>query len=329
MSVILSLLGIVVAAVGIAAIGFGIPINEFTLGTTLIVAGVTALTGGLILIGLAAVVAELGRLAEAVRTRIAVRPGARPAEAPEVVEPAASTTAVPPPPMVAVGARSPQTASRRPRAEAPVSEARPHGPAAELPEVDVSAPAVERLRASIPRAERSTAEPSILAHDEEVPLSPNGAAPLQTRSPGVEAAPPEPKISADDRAGGAAVEALKASRLDFLFRSKPTRPASQRENFDAVWPTDARAAKRTESEPATAVEADQRQADQAASVQDRRPEPASLDEPRGAATILKSGVVDGMAYTLYTDGSIEAKLPDGTVRFGSIAELRAHIERNS
>jgi len=329
MSVILSLLGIVVAAVGIAAIGFGIPINEFTLGTTLIVAGVSALTGGLILIGLAAVVAELGRLAEAVRTRIAVRPGARPAEAPEVVEPAASTTAVPPPPMVAVGARSPQTASRRPRAEAPVSEARPHEPAAELPEVDISAPAVERLRASIPRAERSTAEPSILAHDEEVPLSPNGAAPLQTRSPGVEAAPPEPKISADDRAGGAAVEALKASRLDFLFRSKPTRPASQRENFDAVWPTDARAAKRTESEPATAVEADQRQADQAASVQDRRPEPASLDEPRGAATILKSGVVDGMAYTLYTDGSIEAKLPDGTVRFGSIAELRAHIERNS
>src|SRR6516165_3524982 len=291
MSVILSLLGIVVAAVGIAAIGFGIPINEFTLGTTLIVAGVSALTGGLILIGLAAVVAELGRLAEAVRTRIAVRPGARPAEAPEVVEPAASTTAVPPPPMVAVGARSPQTASRRPRAEAPVSEARRHEPAAELPEVDVSAPAVERLRASIP--------------------------------------PPEPKISADDRAGGAAVEALKASRLDFLFRSKPTRPASQRENFDAVWPTDARAAKRTESEPATAVEADQRQADQAASVQDRRPEPAPLDEPRGAATILKSGVVDGMAYTLYTDGSIEAKLSDGTVRFGSIAELRAHIERNS
>ena len=327
MSVILSLLGIVLAAVGIAAIGFGIPINEFTLGTTLIVAGVSALTGGLILIGLAAVVAELGRLAETVRTRIAVRPGARPAEAPEAVEPAASTTAVPPPPMVAVGARSPQTASRRPRAEAPVSEARSHEPVAELPEVDVSAPAVERLRTSIPRAERPTTEPSILAHDEEVPLSPNGTAPLQTRPPGVEAAPPEPKISADDRAGGAAVEALKASRLDFLFRSKPARPASQRENFDAVWPTDARAAKRAESEPAPAVEAGQRQADQA--VQDRQPEPTPLDEPRGAATILKSGVVDGMAYTLYTDGSIEAKLPDGTVRFGSIAELRAHIERNS
>ena len=53
-----------------------------------------------------------------------------------------------------------------------------------------------------------------------------------------------------------------------------------------------------------------------------------LEEPRTAA-ILKSGVVDGMAYTLYADGSIEAKLPHGTVRFGSIAELRAHIESNS
>src|SRR5262245_29663747 len=334
MSVILSLLGIVLAAVGIAAIGFGIPINEFTLGTTLIVAGVSALTGGLILIGLAAVVAELGRLAEAVRTRIAPRPATRPAEAPGapgVVEPAASTMAVRPAPMVAVGARPPQAASPRPMAEALVSETRAHEPhpAAGLPEVGVSAPAVERLRASIPRAERPAAEPSILAHEEEVPLSPNGAAPLQTRPAGVEAAPPEPKVSAADRAGGAAVEALKASRLDFLFRSKPTRPASQRENFDAVWSADARRAKRAEAEAAPAVEVDQRQADQATSVQDRRPEPAPLEEPRGAATILKSGVVDGMAYTLYTDGSIEAKLPDGTVRFGSIAELRAHIERNS
>jgi hypothetical protein len=169
-----------------------------------------------------------------------------------------------------------------------------------------------------------------LAHEEEeVPLSPNGAAHLQTRPPHVEAAAPEPKVSGEDRASGAAVEALKASRLDFLFRSRPTRPPSQRENFDAVWSADARPAKRAESEPSPAAEMGQAQADQAAPVQDRRPEPAALAEPQGAATILKSGVVDGMAYTLYTDGSIEAKLPDGTVRFGSIAELRAHIERNS
>jgi len=46
------------------------------------------------------------------------------------------------------------------------------------------------------------------------------------------------------------------------------------------------------------------------------------------ASILKSGVIDGMAYTLYTDGSIEAQLPQGTVHFASIEELRLHLEKN-
>jgi hypothetical protein len=45
--------------------------------------------------------------------------------------------------------------------------------------------------------------------------------------------------------------------------------------------------------------------------------------------ILKSGVIDGMAYTLYTDGSIEAQLPQGTLRFSSIDDLRAHLERGA
>jgi hypothetical protein len=48
-----------------------------------------------------------------------------------------------------------------------------------------------------------------------------------------------------------------------------------------------------------------------------------------AVTILKSGVIEGMAYTLYSDGSIEAQLPQGTLRFGSIAALRDHIESKS
>ena len=45
--------------------------------------------------------------------------------------------------------------------------------------------------------------------------------------------------------------------------------------------------------------------------------------------ILKSGVVDGMGYTLYVDGSIEAELPQGTLRFASINELRSHLEKNA
>ena len=51
-------------------------------------------------------------------------------------------------------------------------------------------------------------------------------------------------------------------------------------------------------------------------------------EPRAPA-ILKSGVIDGMPYTLYADGSIEAELPQGTVKFASVDALRAHLEKSA
>ncbi len=56
---------------------------------------------------------------------------------------------------------------------------------------------------------------------------------------------------------------------------------------------------------------------------------AAPSEQPAAASVLKSGVVEGMAYTLYSDGSIEAQLPQGTLRFGSISALRSHIENAS
>jgi|EndMetStandDraft_8_1072994.scaffolds.fasta_scaffold42543_2 hypothetical protein len=338
MSVILYLLGILIAAVGVAAIGFGIPINEFTLGTTLIVTGVTGLTGGLILIGLAAVVSELGRLRDALKTRPVARPAARAAEPVEAPPPAApSVVAVPPPPAAADPRPSPAGApvGQRSRPDVPVREPRAPQPhlAAAPSAVDVSASAIERLRSAIPRSERPKAEPSVVAEGEEVPLSPGEGVPHQS------AAPLAPKITAEDRTGGAAVEALKASRLDFLFRSKPAaRPASQPESADASWPAESRAPDprlpdprgptTAEGEPQPAPEQVQEPEPAAREPQHPQSEPAPVEEPHTAA-ILKSGVVDGMAYTLYADGSIEAKLPHGTVRFGSIAELRAHIESNS
>jgi len=50
-------------------------------------------------------------------------------------------------------------------------------------------------------------------------------------------------------------------------------------------------------------------------------------EDQHAVTVIKSGVVDGMAYSLYSDGSIEAQMPEGLMRFASLDELTAHIER--
>ena len=55
------------------------------------------------------------------------------------------------------------------------------------------------------------------------------------------------------------------------------------------------------------------------------PAPARDDAP--PVTVLKSGVVDGMAYSLYSDGSIEAQMPEGMMRFASIDELRAHLDQ--
>jgi hypothetical protein len=58
------------------------------------------------------------------------------------------------------------------------------------------------------------------------------------------------------------------------------------------------------------------------------PEPEPLrggDVPE--VTLIKSGVVDGMAYSLYSDGSIEAQMPEGMTRFNSIGELRAHLDQ--
>jgi hypothetical protein len=355
MSVTLLVMGFFVAAAGIATTLFGIAINELSLGPTLIIAGTTAFTGGLLLIGLSAVVTELGRVAEGLKTRVVGRAAARAAEAQEAGIQAAAPVApaiAPPAPAAAASPRPPQPSIPAPPPrppQVPVREA--HAPDLRPPEpypaapypaspsaVEVSAAAIERLRSSIPRTERP-----VVADVEGVPLSPNGAGHQQARqraAGGVEAAP-EPRVAADDRGGGVGVEA-KSSRLDFLFRSKPgAPPAPQGENFETLWP-DGRPGGNAPAPPQPPSRYDQieRRGDFAAPAQDRAPErgqdrgqerrsePPPVNEPPSAA-ILKSGVVDGMAYTLYADGSIEAKLPHGTVRFGSIAELRAHIENNS
>jgi hypothetical protein len=337
MSVILLVLGILVTGLGVVAVGFGIPINDLGLGQTLIIAGATALVGGLILIGLAAAVSQLAQIAEALKGRPATRTARVTAAAQRAEEPAPEPRA----PEV----RPPEPRAPEPRPEMRPAEARaleprpievrapePRAPEPRLPEpaqpepvaadstVAVSASAIERLRSTMGRAER---QPSL----EEVPLSPNGGQPHVVEHVDEPAsvevspveAPPEPRLPEPVARLGAAVEA-KEPRLDFLFRSRPARPApqerpAQRESFDSMWP------KRGGAEQAKAEEP--------APVEERRPAARPAAEEQRSVAILKSGVVDGMAYTLYADGSIEAQLPQGTVRFGSIAELRAHIENNS
>jgi hypothetical protein len=149
----------------------------------------------------------------------------------------------------------------RPRPEAPGRDFAPATPRQAVPSsVEVSAAAIERLRASLPRADRPKPEPAVVAEGNEVPLSPNDpAVPVQQEHPAAVETAPQSKVTPQPMA---------------------------------------------------------------------RVESASEPSGPGAGAIVKSGVVDGMAYTLYADGSIEAKLPHGVVRCGSLAELRVHIESN-
>ena len=292
MSVILLVLGILLAAAGGALIGFGIPIKELSFGATLILAGAFAVVGGLLMVGLSAVVAQLARVTAALKApRSPVQAAAvRPAR---IEVPAAPAEAV----------------AREPVKEV-VNEAEPPpAPAAPSQPVEVSASAIERLRSSIPRSAVPEAE-------DTVPLSPNG----QHAAHPVEPVP---------RSAGAAAVETREPRLDFLFRPRQARQAPQQEAFDSLWPK--RPAREGQPDPrlevARAPAASAGAPHPAAAAEVEHEEPAPAPQERTVA-ILKSGVVDGMAYTLYADGSIEAQLPQGTVRFGSIAELRAHIENN-
>src|SRR5262249_22281108 len=130
---------------------------------------------------------------------------------------------------------------------------------------------------------------------------------------------------------------------------RPPEPRPRQNMFDALWPAEVRAGRQSQSEsiaraPRSDAHPEPRPDAPPEPKADVRPEsrPALRFEPPMAPrepppppqppaerpiAILKSGVIDGMAYTLYTDGSIEAELPQGTMRFGSIEELRAHLEK--
>jgi hypothetical protein len=59
------------------------------------------------------------------------------------------------------------------------------------------------------------------------------------------------------------------------------------------------------------------------------PPPKPPAQQNGAAsTVYRSGVIDGMAYTLFMDGSIQAELPQGTVKFANIDDLQKYLLGN-
>jgi len=298
MAVLLFSVGTFALVAGLVVVGFGIPVNEFSFGNTLISAGTTAAVGGLIIIALGVAVGQLRRIAEVLAGDLPARYASQPmdlVEAPGASSPAPGhlPERVPFPP--------------RPKSETPLGRM---GPLSGIPTSTLGDDGYDQFAApTLPNPEEAP-----MAVGDEISLS-----------------PPQPS-------GGSApktdVRGLAGRDQEPATGWKPSPPATppvgssprplQPARFDAMWPAEAKSPKSNASDDAKQSFGPAR--DTFPPVP-KRPEPEA-QKPRAVA-ILKSGVVDGMGYTLYVDGSIEAELPQGTLRFASINELRSHLEKNS
>jgi hypothetical protein len=287
MMTMLLIAGIAVLAAGLLAVAFGIPVKEFSLGNTLILAGAVAACTGVILLGLAVVVRELQNIA---RRLGPANPAARAREKSDPQLPSAAVGDQPAPAnpdgAEPAGRQSPPVPPPTPWQEGAGARDRGRGdgaPEAAPPEPAAATKARRNLLfSSSSRRER-----------ERAALTPD--------APAADSGPPPPVPPAVPK------EPAPASFEDAWPQSDRTRSDALRRNRTPS----------TFAEPNAAAPAPDPE----------RPAPSVRSEEPAPVTVLKSGVVDGMAYSLYSDGSIEAQMPEGMMRFASIDELRSHLDQ--
>jgi hypothetical protein len=302
MSAFLLLLGAVTTAAGLALVTSG---ATGAFEAEIITPGAIAAVGGLLLIGLGLTVRALQRIERALESRPMprrVRSGEAPSAA--VAERADAAVQIPFP--------------ARPKAP-PGSR----GPAAGASPAPVEDAALERLREKFPTLVRLENAPAV----EEADVSLLPPAPAAAQGNGGASV----NGGAVGLTNGAAASARVPRPANARVSGSSARPKGTM--FDAFWPKGQRPRKdaaetAAQASPQSAAELPQANE---APVPEPRPvveeEPAAPPQP--SVSVLKSGVVEGRAYTLYSDGSIEAQFPQGMMRFGSIAELRNHIESSS
>jgi len=161
------------------------------------------------------------------------------------------------------------------------------------------------------------------------PVASRPAAPAPAGRPMARREPPPPRrepplVSQRDDLDN---QVLAEDAEDDVFEDRP-RGRSWPPATDSRPPVDTRANERPRA-PAAEPRMNERPRAPA------RPQPPDVGRPPDAGrartsgdastTVVRSGIIHGMAYTLYADGSIEAELPIGTVRFASIEELQDHV----
>jgi hypothetical protein len=295
MLIALLIAGIGFLLAGLLGIAAGLPEKEFSFGNTEILAGVITACTGIVMLGLWMVVRELrviaGRLgADALatpRTAFAL-PDASPAPHDQTPE-------------------SDSFLFNQPGATHP-ADAEPAAPAsAPLPWHEETA-ARDRVRSEMPQV---------------LP------GPLRAQEVASAAKPKRNLLFSStsrrerERAEERTVDPATVEVAPPLSKANEPPPAT----FEEAWPQPERArpsdapVRRSGRTPSTFAEGNA-----GAAGADRHP-PAERNDELPSVTVLKSGVVDGMAYSLYSDGSIEAQMPEGMMRFASIDELRAHLDQ--
>jgi hypothetical protein len=308
---LLALLSFVTAAAGVFGLGLGVPIRETWFGAALLMAGSVAVTGGFILLGLTAVVYELRQIRQGFKAPLSGMPRpVRPLERRDeerfdgVDGGMASAMRMP----VALGTDTndiisakfdePDTRERWRkggpeewllRAMAEIESAPRHTDAAPAPN-DYHSGEVRRRSNSWPR-------PAITLPPDRPPPYP-------------------PPLAGEDR-GTSAI-----SSHDVISRGI----------FETIWSSERRnreegPAQRTEPRPETArrsAESNSPPLSPAKAAASASTKPMHV-EPR-PLPILKSGVIQQTAYTLFADGSIETQMAEGVRRFASIEDFLLHLE---
>ena len=293
--IVLLAAGVGVSVLGLLAIGFGIPISDTSFGNALLIAGVVILCTGVILIGMWLAAREMVNVA-----RLVVAQGAQPARPVAASKPSAPSNpfavaigeAAAERPAVADGAsdRPSAPASPPPWADEIATRAKPRPSAPEIPPIEL------RDAPPAPAPDRPARRNLLFAAKRRDTAEP--APPLSTTA--LEA---EPKVS---------------------FENAWPNPSRQNGSADRSEPSSARVG--ATSAEATSADASSGETDEGRSAAPQS-EPTKADLPDGVS-VIKSGVVDGMAYTLYSDGSIEAQLPgEGPIRFASLDALRTYVEQ--
>jgi hypothetical protein len=308
MPVVLLVLGLVTTVAGLVLVASGLSVRDGTFDTEVLTPGTIAIVGGLLLVGLGFVVRELQRIERALCGP--AMPRVAPADVAAAVT-EAPDEATPIPPLV-------------PKVEPQKVEPQVASIGAAATSVSFEDAALERLRAALPNVKR--VENGRLSEAADLSLMPPEVADLDESVAEVR------NVAAVGRAThGVAAPARIVPRFDAKPRA-PASPAKAKVSvFNTFWPPTPR-----REGQASPIQAAPPVPPPALSETPSQIQPAQSPPPLTQATaasvpvsVLKSGVVEGIAYTLYSDGSIEAQLPQGTLRFGSISALRNHIENTA